>query len=97
MRKTKNQVFMEEDRQGCKSAVKDFNEHYGPARIFYNRNSKTFYTNCYDMGKDKWFGAMCNGIDIVELYRKTSFTPDIRVTMDELRMMEEAIGPYQVW
>ena len=40
---------------------------------------------------------MTNGLDIVELYRKTSNYPDIKVTPEELKMMELEVGPYSVW
>lgn len=88
---------IEDDPTGLPSAVRDFNQHSGPARIFYNRNSGTFETKCYSYGADIWFGSMCNGLDIVELYRKTSDFPDVKVTSEELRMMEQEIVPYSVW
>ncbi|TQS82678.1 MAG: hypothetical protein A3Q59_04140 [Methanomethylophilus alvi] len=88
---------IEEDPAGLKGAVRDFNSYCGPARIFYNRNSKTFFVRTYPFGGDKWWGDMCNGLDIVELYRKTSCYPDITVTEEELRMMELEIGPYSAW
>lgn len=88
---------IEDDPTGLPSAVRDFNQHSGPARIFYNRNSGTFETKCYSHGADIWFGSMCNGLDIVELYRKTSDFPDVKVTSEELRMMEQEIVPYSVW
>lgn len=94
---TRHPERMEEDPTGLQSAVRDFNEHSGPARIFYNRNSGTFETKCYKIGGERWFGAMCNGIDVVELYRKTSDYPDVRVSTNELRMMEREIRPYSVW
>lgn len=93
----KHQERPEEDPTGLLSAVRDFNEHPGPARVFYNRNSGTFETKCYKIGGEKWFGAMCNGLDIVELYRKTSAFPDVKVTADELRGMQREITPYSVW
>lgn len=40
---------------------------------------------------------MSDGLDIVELYRKTSDYPDVKVTKEELRMMESEIRPYSVW
>ena len=88
---------IEEDPVGLRGAVRDFNSYCGPARIFYNRNSKTFFVRTYPFGGDKWWGDMCNGLDIVELYRKTSCYPDITVTEEELRMMELEIGPYSAW
>lgn len=88
---------IEEDPSGLPSAVRDFNQHFGPARIFYNRNSGTFETRCYKDGAEKWFGPMSNGLDVVELYRKTSDYPNVTVTRDELRMMESEIAPYSVW
>ncbi len=90
-------VRIEEDPTGIPQAVRDFNGHTGPARIFYNRNSKTFFVNTYPFGGDRWWGDMANGLDVVELYRKTSCYPDIKVTEEELRMMEAEIGPYSVW
>ena len=87
----------EEDPKGILTAVRDFNQHSGPARLFYNRNSRTFFVNVYEMGYDRWFGEMCNGLDIVELYRKTSASPDVRVTEEELMRMESEILPYSVW
>lgn len=88
---------IEDDPSGLPAAVRDFNLHSGPARVFYNRNSGTFETRCYGDGADRWFGPMCNGLDIVELYRKTSDFPDVKVTSEELRMMEQEIVPYSVW
>ena len=88
-------MHIEEDPTGLSTAVRDFNEHHGPARLFYNRHSRTFFV--YRYNEDRWFGDMCNGIDIVELYRKTSAAPDIKVTPEELRMMESEILPYSVW
>lgn len=87
----------EEDPTGILTAVRDFNQHSGPARLFYNRNSRTFFVNVYGMGYDRWFGEMCNGLDIVELYRKTSESPDVKVTAEELMRMESEILPYSVW
>ena len=87
----------EEDPKGILTAVRDFNNHHGPARMFYNRNSRTFFVNVYEMGSDAWFGDMCNGLDVVELYRKTSASPDVRVTAEELMRMESEILPYSVW
>ena len=87
----------EEDPTGITAAVRDFNAHHGPARLFYNRNARTFFVNTYAMDADIWFGDMCNGLDIVELYRKTSDDPDVKVTDSELRSMELEIVPYSVW
>jgi hypothetical protein len=88
---------IEEDPTGIPQAVRDFNGHEGPARIFYNRNSRTFFVRTYPFGGDRWWGEMTNGLDVVELYRKTSCYPDVKVTAEELRMMESEIGPYSVW
>ena len=59
--------------------------------------TRTFFTYCYETGHDRWFGQMCNGLDLVELYRKTSATPNVKVTEEELRMMEGEIVPYSTW
>ncbi len=88
---------IEEDPTGLAAAIRDFNSHHGPARIFYNRNAKTFYVTAYKDGAERWWGGMCNSLDVVELYRKTSDYPDIKVTSEELRMMEAEIVPYSVW
>ena len=87
----------EDDPSGISSVVRDFNGHSGPARIFYNRNSRTFFVRTYLPGGDRWWGEMCDSLDQVELYRKTSRFPDVKVTEAELRMMEHEIGPYSVW
>ncbi len=87
----------EDDTAGIPTAVRDFNGHHGPARVFYNRHSGTFFVNTYPMGSDELFGEMSNGIDIVEIYRKTSAMPDVRITQDELRLMGSDIPPYSVW
>ncbi len=87
----------ETDMSDIDRAVSDFNQYYGPARIFYNRNSKVFFVRCYPDGGDRWFGPMTDGMDIVELYRKTSDFPDVTVTREELRIMEAGVGPYTVW
>ena len=93
----RRKIHVEDDPTGLSSDVRDFNDHRGPARLFYNRNSRTFYVNVYDMGYDIWFGDMCNGLDVVELYRKTSEFPDVKVTAEELMRMESEILPYSVW
>ncbi len=87
----------EEDPTGLESAVRDFNSHHGPARVFYNRHTRAFHVRRYPLGADAWFGDMCNGLDTVELYRKTSGFPDVTVTEEELRMMEQEVVPYSVW
>lgn len=88
---------MPEDATGIPTAVRDFNGHHGPARVFYNRHSGTFFVKAYPMGSDGFFGEMANGIDIVEIYRKTSAMPDVRITPEELRLMGSDIPPYSVW
>lgn len=88
---------MPEDLAGISTAVRDFNGHHGPARVFYNRHSGTFFVKGYPMGSDDFFGEMSNGIDTVELYRKTSAMPDVRITPEELRLMGLDISPYSVW
>ena len=85
------------DMSDIDRAVTEFNCHEGPARIFYNRNSHKFFTRCYPDGGDRWFGPLTDGMDIIELYRKTSDMPDVTVTIEELRLMEAGIGPYSVW
>ena len=91
----RRKIHVEDDPTGLSSAVRDFNDHRGPARLFYNRNSRTFFVYRYEM--DAYFGDMCNGIDIVELYRKTSRTPGLKVTAEELKLMESEIQPYSAW
>ena len=76
---------VEEDPAGVSQAVREFNSHEGPARIFYNRNSRTFFTRLYPDGGDRWFGPM------------TSDFPDVKVTDTELRVLESEIGQYAVW
>ena len=93
----KRRQYPQDDASGLSLAVRDFNSHCGPARIFYNRNSRTFFTRTYPDGGDRWFGPMTDGLDITELYRKTSEFPEVKVTPEELRMMESEIGPYSVW
>lgn len=85
------------DMSGLFRATEEFNRHSGPARIFYNRNSRTFFVRLYPDGGDRWFGPMTDGMDVVELYRKTSAFPEVKVTPEELRIMEAGIGPYSVW
>ncbi len=87
----------ESDPDGLLLAVREFNSHPGPARIFYNRNSHTFFARLYPDGGDRWFGPMTDGIDIAELYRKTSDFRDVKVTPEELRGMEADVGDYRVW
>ena len=93
----KHRKYPQDDASGLSYAVDDFNNHSGPARIFYNRNSRTFFTRLYPDGYDRWFGPMTDGLDITELYRKTSDFPDVKVTPEELRIMKSEIGPYSVW
>jgi len=87
----------ENDPNGLLNAVREFNSHQGPARIFYNRNSHTFFARLYPDGGDRWFGPMMDGLDVAELYRKTSDFCDVKVTPEELRSMEADIGQYAVW
>jgi len=96
MRRRREQ-HAEEDPTGLRSAMRDFNEHSGPARILYNRNARTFFVLTYGFGDDRWWGDMADGLDVTELYRKTSAYPDVTVTEEELRMMEMEIRPYTVW
>ena len=93
----RRRMMPEEDPSGISVAVRDFNGHHGPARVFYNRHSRTFFVNVYPIGSDGRFGEMAKGIDIVEVYRKTSAMPDVRITDDELRLMESEIPPYSTW
>lgn len=93
----KRRIREEADPSGLSDAVRDFNSYCGPARIFYNRNSETFFVRTYPFGGDRFWGRMADGLDILELYRKTSSCPDIRVTGQELQMMRCEIGPYSVW
>jgi len=86
-----------EDPLGLSQAAEDFNNHSGPARIFYNRNTQVFFTRTYPFGQDRFFGPLTDGLDIVELYRKTSSYPDVKVTKDELKLMEMDVGPYSEW
>ena len=97
MRKRHKIQHIEEDPTGLAGAIRDFNTYVGPARVFYNRNSKTFFVRTFPFGGDRYWGSMTNGLDIVELYRKTSNYPDIKVTPEELKMMELEVGPYSVW
>ena len=87
----------EEDPTGISMAVRDFNSHHGPARVFYNRHARTFYVKLYRTGSDSMFGEMTNDMDTVELYRKTTDFPDVTITPDELRLMERDVPPYAVW
>lgn len=97
MKRKRTVQHIEEDPTGLAGAVRDFNEYSGPARVFYNRNSRAFYVRTFPFGGDRFWGDMANGLDVVELYRKTSAYPDVKVTPDELRMMEMEIGPYSAW
>ena len=97
MRKRHKIQHIEEHPTGLAGAIRDFNTYVGPARVFYNRNSKTFFVRTFPFGGDRYWGNMTNGLDIVELYRKTSNYPDIKVTPEELKMMELEVGPYSVW
>ena len=49
------------------------------------------------MGGDRYWGDMVNSEDYVELYRKTSEMPEIKVTVNDLHMMELEVGPFSVW
>ncbi len=97
MKRRSRGQHIEEDPTGLAGAVRDFNEHSGPARVFYNRNSKAFFVRTFPFGGDRFWGNMTDGLDVVELYRKTSAYPDVKITSDELRMMELEIVPYSVW
>ena len=94
--KFKNHHPLADDPQGIIRAVHDFNNHHGPARIFYNRHTHAFYVLRYPLGEDT-AEDMHNGLDTVELYRKTTRYADVTVTEDELRMMESEVLPYSVW
>ena len=67
------------------------------AAPFFNRNSEVFYVRTYPFGGDRWWGDMCDSLDTVELYRKISAYPDVKVTPDELRMMRSEVRPYSAW
>ena len=88
----------DEDPTGLARAVSDFNGHDGPARIFYNRNSKAFFTLASEDGEDRWWPvAMTRGMDVAELYRKTTAWGGQQVTREALLMMEQALEPYSEW
>jgi hypothetical protein len=88
----------EEDPTGLSQAVRDFNSHGGPARIFYNRGMGTFWARCYEEGADRWWpSGLSDSPDVAELYRKTTEGGDDRVDAQELRMMEDELQPYSVW
>ncbi len=88
----------EEDPTGLSQAVRDFNAHVGPARIYYNRSMRTFWTRCYGEGEDRWWPVdLSNGPDVAELYRKSTEGGDDRVDSQELLMMEHELQPYSVW
>jgi len=88
----------DDDPTGLARAVIDFNHHKGPAKIFYNRNNKTFYTQVSPAGEDRWWSDdMVNSMDVVELYRKTTVGGDVQVTEEALKMMEGEVRPYSVW
>ena len=72
----RRRMMPEEDPTGASVAVREFNGHHGPARVFYNRHAGTFFVNVYPIGADERFGDMVDGIDVVEVYRKTSAMPD---------------------
>jgi hypothetical protein len=89
---------IEEDPTGKSQAVRDFNGHEGPARLFYNRSSRTFFVQLYKDGAEKWWTPqMCDCEDKVELYRKTTPYGDVKITSEELDLMEREIVPYKGW
>lgn len=97
-RKQNKEERAEEDPTGLLQAVRDFNAHDGPARIFYDRIPRAFETVCYDPGTDRyWPVGMCDGPDRAELYRKTSAAGRVTVTREELLMMEHELQPYSAW
>ena len=82
------------DSRGLNGAVREFNSHDGPARIFYNRHSHQFWVNRYAEGEEKRFGPMLESYDIVELYRKTD--GKVQVSPEELEYFEANIAPYRM-
>ncbi|MBE6526313.1 MAG: hypothetical protein E7Z63_00875 [Thermoplasmata archaeon] len=96
-KKSRKVAFEGDDSNGLHRAVLDFNEYNGPARIFYNRNSHTFETKCYPPGSEKYFGELANGLDRVELYRKTTPFGNVKVVPEELLLMERDLEPYAIW
>ena len=97
-RKPKGTDRIDEDPTGLSRAVIDFNGHIGPAKIYYNRNSKTFSTNISDPGEDEWWSDdLANGMDVVEIYRKTTSSGCTQITKEALRLMENELPPYSVW
>lgn len=89
---------IDEDPTGLSRAVLDFNRHVGPAKIFYNRHSKTFTTNTSNPGEDDWWSEdMACGMDVVELYRKTTAAGGTQITREALKLMEGELPPYSVW
>jgi hypothetical protein len=83
------------DSAGLNGAVRQFNKHNGPARVFYNRHSKQFFVNCYEPGEENRFGPMLDSLDIVELYRKTDGS--IQVTTEELKYFEANLQPFRIY
>jgi len=87
--------YVHNDSYGLNRSVEEFNRHDGPARIFYNRNSRTFYTSCYEEGYQDYFGELLDSFDVIELYRKTD--GKVKVTREELLYLENNVGPYKQW
>ncbi len=96
--KLKLKEHPDDDPTGLERAVIDFNAHTGPAKIFYNRNNKTFFTQVSPLGEDRWWSDdMVNSMDLVELYRKTTEGKSQQVTKEALKLMEEEVKPYSIW
>ena len=84
-----------QDDRGLNGAVREFNSHDGPARIFYNRNSQQFFVNRYGYGDEERFGPMLDSYDIVELYRKTD--GKVQVSPEELEYFEANLGSFRMF
>ena len=93
-RRRRPPVFRD-DAKNLNRTVRDFNRHDGPARIFYNRHTGCFSVNTYEPGAEIHFGPMLDSFDVAELYRKTD--GKIKVTEEELRLMERDLSPYRMW
>lgn len=85
-----------EDSYGLNRTVRDFNRHDGPARIFYNRNSRVFSVSTYPKGTEHEFGEMLDTFDVVELYRKTHDGGE-QISKEALKTLENRVGAYSSW
>lgn len=96
--KSKQQPVIDDDPTGLQRAVVDYNSYNGPARIFFNRDTRTYFVKTYEpYSEDWWEPKLSKGREEVELQRKTTAHGRDQVTDYELKGMANMLGVYVRW